>query len=235
VNRRTITHTTIGGLLLLASYGCQTTGRESQSIHRVDDLLTNIERVHFQSELGQERVREALGALHEIVAPEFGGDPVADYGAFVLALEASEEQAEELRDSLAPMRSSADALFDRWTTDLSAFSNPEMRARSRERLDATRRRYQAILTALEPTQADFESFNLALRDCALYLGHDFNGGAVRSLAPMMRDLTKRAKQLDVRLDACMKAAGNYIETSALRGQIQDDPPLEPAPVAPAES
>ena len=75
MNRRTITTATMVALAF-CSVGCQTTGRESQSIHRVDDLLSNIERVHFQSELGGEKVREALGALHQIIAPGKRSGPV---------------------------------------------------------------------------------------------------------------------------------------------------------------
>lgn len=220
------TTTAILGLALLSTIGCQTTSRESRSIHRVDDLLTTIERVHFLSEQGQRGVREALGALHEIVAPKFGGDPATDYGAFVLALEACEAQAEELEESIDPMREAAEALFDQWTADLVAFSNPDMRARSRERLENTRRRYQAIVAAVQPTQAEFASMNRSLRDCALFLGHDFNSGAVQTLAPTVRDLTKVAKELDDRFETCMQAAAEYITTAGLRGQVEE-PSIEP--------
>ena len=192
---------------LVGSTSCKMTAKESRSIHRVDDLLSCIEKVHLESELAQERVREALGALHQIVSPQFGGDPAADYGAFIQAIETSEEQAEALRSSFDPMRESAQAMFDQWTHDLTAFTNPELRQRSRDRLDKTRQRYQAILAALEPTQAEYEAYNLSMRDCALFLGHDFNSEAVEAIVPSVRSITKQAKDLDVRLEACKQAAG----------------------------
>ena len=67
-----------------------------------------------------------------------------------------------------------DPLMRRGRHDLLSFSIPEMRNRSRQRLESTRSRYTKVNDAVEHARAAFETFNLGLRDHATFLGNDFN-------------------------------------------------------------
>lgn len=193
---------------------------ESEGLTQVDDLLGRIERVHVEAQLSKESAQSALAALSGLVAPDFGGDPMAAYAEFVAAIDRSEEQAEELRGSIGPMKATADAVFRQWAFDLEAFGNVKMRQRSQVRLEATRSRYEALLAQVEPAMWAYDSLNQGLRDHALYFSHDFNAAAVAAVELEVYALADQAAALGLRFDACLAAAEDYVRAAALRGQIE---------------
>ncbi len=217
-------------LALVLGPGCAafnaTFFKEKDSLSTVDELLSQIERVHVESEISKERVRASVSALHGIVAPDFSGNAVAAHGEFVNAITQSEKQAEALRMSVKPMKKMAQEVFDRWADDLEAFASGEMRQRSQSRLESTRARYERILAAVEPTQWSFDAFNRGMRDHALFLGHDFNAQAVSEIEDGVSVLTREAEDLDGRFNACLIAAQEYVQTAALPGQHAEPPRAE---------
>ncbi|HZO08559.1 MAG TPA: DUF2959 family protein, partial [Myxococcota bacterium] len=168
------------------------------------------------------------------LAPEFRGDPVEGHKALVAAVEQSEEQAEALQGSVRPMRKTADSVFARWTADLESFGNISLRTRSQERLEETRKRYDAILATAVSAQLAYNSYNSDLKDNALFLEHDFNATAVQSIAGELDGLRARGKELARRLDACAAACQAYVEFSAPSAQVApEDAPSDPQDAAPA--
>ena len=185
----------------------------------VDDLLSRIEHVEAQAELAQARMRTSIGALHGLLATDFDGDPLGAYAAFLTEIDASEQRAKELRTSVAAMKSAAGPFFSAWSARMNSFTNPELRARSQDRMLATQDRYQSILSAVEPALADHAALNAGLRDQALFLEHDFNAESVAELQRDARTLTKLASMLDQRLTTTKNASRQYVETTALHGQL----------------
>jgi len=201
-------------VFVLAGLGASCAGTsEKDSLQEVDNLVAHIERVHVESELARERVRG-------IVGKDFAGDPVQAYGEFVAAVEASEEQVEILRDCIGPMKSSADSVFGQWEKDIDVFTNPGMRARSAERLQQTRGRYDEIVARVDPASETLVVFNQSLRDHVLFLEHDFNPAAVRALSVEVNALTQNAKLLDRDLQKCLTATLAYVRSTALPGELE---------------
>lgn len=186
---------------------------------QVDDLLTRIEHVHAESQLAQQSMRAAISGLHGMVASDFDGDPLAAYEDFLVRIEDSEERAKEMRSTVSDMKSAAGPFFSTWSAKLNSFANPEMRARSQQRLSETHDRYQNILHAVEPALADHDALNAGLKDQALFLEHDFNANSVALLQNDTRTLTSLAATLDQRLTATRTATRDYVETSSLHGQL----------------
>ncbi len=215
---------------LLAS-ACAGTSERSQSIDRVDQLLTRIERVQAETAVAKESSRAALNALCTLVSPRFQGDAAAAFARFMEAKDASEEQAETLRGATGPMQDAAADVFQRWTKDMEAFGNSRMRQRSQARLDETRTRFQAIVGAAQTAQIALDAFHDELQDHALFLRHDLNAASVASIRTDVRELTDQSKALDQRLDATVAAANAYVESAALYGQIAVE--VEPATPPPA--
>lgn len=234
MNRSTIVHALAALSLSLVATGCESVssgslfdGKKKDGLVQVDELLTRVEQLHVETELSKERVRESMEALRAIVSPEFGGDAVETYKAFTAAIEASEKQAEKLTDAFKPMEKTADKVFSDWARSLESFSNAEMRDHSQMRLEETRERYEAIVSSTEPAMWAYEAHNRSLRDHALFLGHDFNATAVSELQGEVDGLLKHASQLDKRFDAVLKAAKRYVQSTALRGQVEGEE-AEPA-------
>jgi ElaB/YqjD/DUF883 family membrane-anchored ribosome-binding protein len=208
---------------LVLAAGCSTFEvlgiSHKDGLEQVDELLTCVERVQVDSAVSKERSQAALEALRTLIAPEFRGDPVTAHQQFVAAVEQSEEQAEALQDDARPLRKTAESVFARWTEDLESFGNLAMRQRSQERLEETRRRYDAIMSAAVAAQLAYDAFNGDLGDHALFLEHDFNATSVGLASQELDGLKSRARELAKRLDACIAACQAYVEFSAPRAEV----------------
>jgi hypothetical protein len=213
----------------LATLGIQ----QKDGLERVDELLAHVERVQVESVVSKERAQAALERLRALVAPEFIGDAILSHQQLVSAVELSADQAEALQDKVRPLKRVGESVFARWTADLESFGNIAMRQRSQERLEETRKRYEAILSAALSAQLAFDAFNRDLSDHALFLEHDFNSSSVQVVAQELDGLRTRGKELARRLDACAAACQAYTESSAPMGQVA--PPQDPKTAPKTES
>ena len=207
--------------------------KQKDGLGQVDELLAHVERVHVESAVAKDRAQGAFEALRHMVAPEFKGDPASAHAELVAAIEHSEAQADALRSSVKPLRKTAESVFERWTADLESFGNLVVRQRSQERLEETRRRYDAVLAASIAAQLAYDAFNGDLSDHALFLEHDFNAASVAAVTQELEGLRTRAKELTRRLDACAGACQAYVEFSAPSAQVA--PAGEPDAKTPAGS
>lgn len=196
--------------------------KDKGGLDRVDKLLSAVERVQVECAVSKERSQEAFDHLRGMVAPEFRGDPAGAHAELEAAVEASRDQAESLERSVKPMRRTAETVFERWTADLESFGNLAMRQRSQERLEETRRRYDAIVSAAIAAQLAYDAFNGDLKDNALFLEHDFNATSVGLVAQGMDGMKNRGRELAKRLDACVEACQAYVEFSAPQNQVTDE-------------
>ena len=180
-----------------------------------DALVSSIEQVYVDSEVAKDRVQAAMVALQTVTSPDFQGDVVTAYGELSVLIERSEKQQEELAASVEEMKESAEPVFDQWTKNLEAFTNPTMRQRSQARFAATRRRYEAVVHAVDPAEKAYASVNQNLRDHALFLSQDLNPASVAEIQGDVGELTKAAAELDSRFDRCLVTARTYVDSAAL--------------------
>jgi hypothetical protein len=192
---------------------------QKDGLGQVDELLSRVERVNVESAVAKERAQAAVEVLRRLVAPEFRGDPVSGHAELVRAVEQSEAQADALRGGVKPLRKTGESVFERWTADLESFGNLALRQRSQERMEETRKRYDAVLAAAVAAQIACDSFNGDLSDHALFLEHDFNAASVAVVAQELDGLKVRAKELARRLDALAAACQAYVEFSAPSAQL----------------
>lgn len=217
--------------------GCATDGQKSESLGQVDSLLASVERVQSEALLSKERASQALEALRTITSPEFQGDALTAHHDLTQKVEQSRNQARTLASTVAPMRQAADEVMLRWTTDLEAIGSSRLRQTSQTRLEDTRRRYETVVSSVVSAQIAYDAYNADLNDHALFLANDFNVSAVDAIQGEVHALHEQQRLLDQRLDACITASREYIESSALRGQLTmstvEVKPAQPATTAPA--
>lgn len=209
--------------VVLGITSCATTTEQAESVHQVDDLLTQIERVQAEALVGKESAHSALTKLETLVSPGFSGDAAKGYAALVTDIDRSEKQSKTFLQSVGPMSESAEALFRRWTLDLESFGNTRMRQRSQARMDETRTRYSAVLHSAQSAQISYDAFNADLKDSALFLGNDLNAASVAAIAAEVTTLKDQLNELDARLETCANAARDYVAATALYGQVEAAP------------
>jgi hypothetical protein len=210
----------------LALGACSGSGfslKSSDGLEKVDELLSHVERVRVESLVSKERAQAALESLKGILAPEFRGDAVVAHQKFAAAVEQSEDQADTLRNRVKPMKRTGEAMFAQWTEDLESFGNLSMRQRSQERLEATRARYDVIVSTALAAQLAYDAFNGDLSDQVLFLENDFNASSVAVVAQEQEGLRSRAKELARRLEAVNAACQAYVEYSAPQAELERAP------------
>jgi hypothetical protein len=180
-----------------------------------NDLARAVGDVQEELDVSKEKALAAVQALQKITAPDFRGDGLSAHRELEKMIDRSEDQAEELRDAIRDMHAAAAPVFDQWTKDLEAFTNPEMRQRSQARLQAARERYDAVVAAVEPALVRYDAVNEALRDHELFLSHDLNPAAVSVLQDDVRRLAGEAAELDQTLTAGRDAARAYVNASGM--------------------
>ena len=212
---------------------CVQTAKKSDGLNQVDDLLTHIERVYVECELSDARVNEAMETLAWLTSPGFDGDPLEVHAQLALAAERAQLQAEELEGCIAPMKASGEALFQRWGADLEQFRSASMRARSAERLEQTRARYDAIVANVEPAFERMEALNAILADSVLFLANDLNAESIGALRGDVDEMLASAKQLSGELESALAAADVYMRSAALPEGLGAPSQAGQAPVGPA--
>ncbi|HEX5137005.1 MAG TPA: DUF2959 family protein [Planctomycetota bacterium] len=179
----------------------------------VDDLVAAVEKVNKELDASKASMLSAVQGLQSITAPDFQGDAAKAHKDLVKAVEASEDQADDLRNRIEEMQAAAAPVFDQWTKDLEAYSNPEMRQRSQARLAAARERYDAVVAAVDPLLVEYESINQSLRDHVLFLKHDMNPAAIATIQDDVRSVAKDAASLDGQFNNGRAAARAYIDST----------------------
>lgn len=180
----------------------------------VDDLVASVERVSSEMDASKASMLAAIQSLQKVTAPDFQGDAVAAHKELVNAIEDSEDQTDDLRKSLERMQAEADPVFEQWTKDLEAYSNPEMRQRSQARLSAARERYDAVVAAVTPVLVECEAINQTLGDHALFLKHDMNPAALATIQDDVKKVAKEASDLDGAFNAGKAAARAYVDAAS---------------------
>ena len=96
----------------------------------VTDLVEAAEAVGGEIDASKQSMLSAVQALQKVTAPDFEGDAVKAHEELEDAIDSSDDQANDLRRSIEKMQAAAEPVFDQWTKDLEAYSNPEMRQRT---------------------------------------------------------------------------------------------------------
>ena len=103
-----------------------------------------------------------------------------------------ESRAKAVNDRIGSIDEVANALFDEWGNELVQYGNPTLRSQSQQQLQATRVRYGELMTAMRRAESRMEPILVSFRDQVLFLKHNLNAQALRSL-----DTTSRALQGDI--------------------------------------
>lgn len=224
MNRRTFSKSLSLSLVVACAAACSvlSDGKQSVSLTQVDELVSAIERVHVESELSRERMREGITALHALVSPDIE-DPIVLYADFAEAIKNSETRARALRNAIQPMKNAAGPFFSKWSSDLESFSSVQMRQRSETRYNATRARYDAIVAAVDPALTTYDAFNVGLHDHALFLGHDLNPSSIAEVEDAVRALTELAAKLDGQFAKVLEASRAYVQAAGLPMQAEVAP------------
>jgi len=183
---------------------------------RVDDLTASVEHVRREAEVTCARTTEALEQLRTLTAADSGSkDVVALYARLVQSIDAAEQQAARFHDVVGPMKAAATCVFEQWERDCASITNEDLAQRGQTRLQRSKVRFAAIVTAADAAETTLATFHRALRDHTLFLGHDLNLESLREIRPELIFVATTEKEATSQLDTCMNAARAYVSAVTL--------------------
>ncbi len=188
--KRLILFSTLFTLLL----GCSSTyygAMEKMGFAKRDILVTRVEKAQTAQEEAKEQFSDALQSFLAVTKVD-GGELKLKYDELAGQLKLCESRANEVNDRIAAIDEVATALFEEWGNELAQYSNVSLRSQSQQQLAGTRVRYGELMTAMRRAAARMEPILVNFRDQVLFLKHNLNAQALRSL-----DLTSRALQGDI--------------------------------------
>lgn len=194
--------------------GCQSayySAMEKIGYEKRDILSSRVESARDAQQQAKEEVVDALTAFSETVNFK-GGELEARYKSLAGHLTDSETAAQNVRDRIDAVGQVGDALFREWGEELEQYRSATLKARSREQMLTTRRRYDRMIAAMRQAEARLEPALGTLRDQVLFLKHNLNARALSSLQGEVARVDAQVNRLIKDLNAAIEEANGFIET-----------------------
>lgn len=171
------------------------------------------DRVEATQEAQQDAKEEFADALQRFLAvtQTDGGTLQRKYDELNTQFKRSEDQAKEVRARIASVEDVATALFREWKQELAQYSNAQLRRESERQLDATRRKYDALLSLMQRAADRMDPVLATFRDQVLYLKHNLNAAAVSSLGATHRTLEADISRLIAEMETSIREAEIFIK------------------------
>ena len=192
--------------------GCSTLYYETMETfgyHKRDLLVSEIEAARDSQQEAKDQFQTALEQFKQVVDFD-GGDLEAKYTTLNAAYEKSATKAKRVRDHIDDVEDVAWALFDEWESELDQYSNERLRQSSKQKLDATRSRYQEFILAMRTAESKIEPVLSAFHDQVLYLKHNLNAQAIASLQSELKAVESDISLLISELEQSIAEADKFI-------------------------
>ena len=197
-------------LFVFVFAGCQKAyygTMEAFGHHKRDLLVDRVEDTRDAQQDAKEQFQSALEKFSAVV--NFSG------GELNTDLERSESKAKAVRNNIGDVEDVSNSLFKEWESELSQYTNDNLRRASELKLEQTRQRYAQLIGAMKRAEAKIEPVLSAFRDQVLFLKHNLNAQAIASLhdelASVKADIASLIKEMEVSIaeaDAFIKAMAN---------------------------
>lgn len=196
----------------LALGGCQKTYYnvlEKVGVEKRELLARRVTKAKESQEEAQQEFRDALEQFQAVTGHR-GGELEERYEDLRDAYERSSEQAQDVRERIDAVESVADALLDEWRAELDRYEDAALRRRSSERLRATQREVQRLLSAMHRAERSLDPVLRKLQDRVLYLKHNLNAAALSGLDAQLPELERDVARLVRDMEASIAEADRFI-------------------------
>lgn len=159
-----------------------------------------------ESRLQLQKAVATYNSIIEMTAP----DLKAAYKELGKDITDSEKKVAAGRPKVEEMNNAANAYFAARNAALQAITDPDLRARSEERLNITYAQFEKISAAGRDTRLLFDTLMTDAKNQSTFLGHDLNASAITSLKPDAAKFNARAADIFNKVDGVTKMFEDYI-------------------------
>jgi ElaB/YqjD/DUF883 family membrane-anchored ribosome-binding protein len=183
---------------------------ETFGYHKREILVDRVEDARDAQEDAKEQFQSALEKFTAVV--DFsGGELEEKYKELKTELDNSESKAKTVRTRIRKVEDVAEALFDEWESELSQYTNDNLRRSSEQKLDQTRQRYSQLIDAMKRAETKIAPVLSAFRDQVLFLKHNLNAQAIASLHEELVSVEAEIASLIKEMEASIAEADSFIK------------------------
>ncbi len=183
---------------------------EAFGYHKRDLLVERVEDARDAQEEAKEQFQSALEKFGQVVNFH-GGELEEKYKELKAELEKSESRAKDVKSHIGDVEKVAEDLFDEWESELSQYSNDNLRRSSEKKLKLTRQRYAQLIGAMKRAEGKISPVLTAFRDQVLFLKHNLNAQAIASLQDELISVEADIESLIKEMEASIAEANSFIK------------------------
>lgn len=192
--------------------GCSTAyygAMEKVGFHKRDILVSRVEKASDSQKEAQEQFKSALEQFGSVVNIE-ETDLEKAYKKLNNEYEDSKDAADEVSERIDEVEDVAEALFKEWKQELDLYQNPEFKASSQSKLNATRARYNKMMATMRKAEKSMHPVLLTFRDNVLFLKHNLNAQAIGALRSEFHSLRSNINTLISQMNRSIESSNKFI-------------------------
>lgn len=176
-----------------------------------DILVNRIREGKKDQTATQEQLKTTLEAFQELTGFE-GGDLEKIYKKLNKEQERSQDRAKELSDRVDSIDKVAGDLFKEWQKEIDGMADRKLKTQSAAILRDTKRQHTAYMKRMHQTEEKIAPVLQAFSDQVVFLKHNLNARAIRSLKTTASTLDGQVAALINEIQASTREADSFIET-----------------------
>ena len=178
-------------------------------VEKRDILIGRVRDARKAQQEAQEEFKTALERFRDVIEVE-GGTLEKKYDQLNGQVERAERRAREVHDRIESVEDVSDDLFNEWRKELGQYTDRGMRAQSERELQATRKRTEALITAMRRSEKRIDPVLRPLRDRVLFLKHNLNAKALGALTSELSAVEGNVDTLIAELQKAIAEADAYL-------------------------
>jgi DNA repair exonuclease SbcCD ATPase subunit len=187
---------------------------QDEGVKQIEQLIKSAKAQVDSIRDAKQQLQKTLAAYNTVLAPDVK-DRRDAYKTLQKEMTTTEKKRADVATRGREINVEADKLFKSWEGSTAAIQNPELRARSEQRLKRTQDRFTELRQTGLRAADIYAPMMKTLQDQVTYLGHDLNAGAAASLKSDADKLNAQAKDLYAAIDQVTDtASANIAKLSA---------------------
>jgi len=199
--------------LALVLAGCSSvyySAWEKVGVYKRDLLKKKVVQAKEDQEKAGEQFKDALTRLRELYNFD-GGNLDRAYGQIKSDFDASKVKADTVRRRVFEVEGVAKDLFLEWEKEILQIGSPTLQHKSRNQLQATREKYDALHVSLKRAEQSMEPVLRQFQDQVLFLKHNLNAQAIASLKGEAGQIQGEIARLIEEMNVSIRQADEFIK------------------------
>jgi len=181
-----------------------------------DILVKRIVDGKKDQEEARQQIKTTLESFKELTGFD-GGDLERVYNKLNGEYEAARDRAGDVSNRIQSIHQVAQDLFKEWAKEIEEMGDASLKSRSRVMLRDAQVRHKHYMTAMRATERKIQPVIRAFHDQVLFLKHNLNARAVRSLKTTLAKLDGEVALLVTDIERSMQESDEFVKSLLAAG------------------